>query len=294
MQIELVAVQRFSTHLRAERYVWYISQVQAINAAEAQRQFTALVKDAAAGEQYYVLTNHGRTEAVLIGYNDWREGCKELPVAKKLQQTTHANHARAHLADYRKAAHEHGIHTLLTTRAGTSKNPDNTSAVLAPYPWVVDALDARGPINQPDPTPPAGPTLGNDEPANTPHAAIDISANQARAGFTGYVKDAATGQQFLLRNRGRIEAILLGYPHWLDLCTTHPVDQELQQTMGVIAARDHLGECRTAAHISGIHTLITADADKHTDPNQALKAVIAPYSWSLNALNADNPTAGTS
>ncbi|MGW5384042.1 type II toxin-antitoxin system Phd/YefM family antitoxin [Nocardia sp. NPDC003963] len=254
--------------------------MQAIETTRARGRFTALVKDAAAGQQYYVLTHHGKIEAVLIGYTDWTEGAKHLPVAEELRQTMSAIHARNHLSECRTAARDDGVHTLLTVHAGNRKDPTEPSAVLAPHPWVIEALDVGGPIAEPDHTTPAG--AATTEPESTPADAVVLSANQARAGFPGYVKDAAAGQQFLLRNRGSIEARLLGYPQWLDLCTTHPVDSELQQSMGVIAARDHLGECRTAAHISGIHTLITADADKYTDPTHAIKAVLTPYPWATN------------
>ncbi|MFD4406684.1 hypothetical protein ACFWPH_28375 [Nocardia sp. NPDC058499] len=247
--------------------------MQAIETTKAQRQFTTLVKDAAAGQQYYVLLHHGTIEAVLIGYQDWLAGCKTDPVDQKLQQTMSARDARDHLGECRKAARIDGIHTLLTLRAGSRKDPTSgLRAALVPYPWVVKALDAGGPINDPTTTS----TLASHAPETTPNTAIGISTNEARSGFSAYVTDAAAGQQFLLRNRNDAEAILLGYQQWLDLCKKNPVDEDLQQTLPLRTARAHLGECRTAAHISGIHTLITSD--------RATKAVLAPYLWGANVL----------
>lgn len=110
-----------------------------------------------------------------------------------------------------------------------------------------------------------------------------------RKGLTRYVNDAIRGEQvYAVRNRGHIDAVLLGRDLWLTGCDPEagglPVDADMTQFAAFSTLRAHFSDYRMAADVSGIHTLITRYETQHHTREDAIVAVIAPYPWVRTAL----------
>ncbi|MEU6586139.1 hypothetical protein [Nocardia sp. NPDC046763] len=96
----------------------------------------------------------------------------------------------------------------------------------------------------------------------------------------------ADTEALVVFNRGRAEAVLLSGAAWLGGCRKIPVSERDQRYWAASDARSGLSAARTAAYVSGQHTLIRKlygtllESEAAAEP----EAVIAPYEWALRAL----------
>ncbi|MGY1969649.1 hypothetical protein ACW9HH_35970 [Nocardia gipuzkoensis] len=86
----------------------------------------------------------GKPEAVLMTYETWLEGERQVGVPESRRRSWKASELRLRLREAREAAHRDGEHALIE-RWG------KVQLALAPYDWVLKALPRLGEAEQPDP-----------------------------------------------------------------------------------------------------------------------------------------------